>query len=436
MSAATATAGTTPAGRHTEADRARLQKRSLRILLASQVLSGAGLAAGVTVGALLAEDMLDATSLSGLPAALFTFGSAGAAMAVGSISDRRGRRSGLAAGYAAGAIGGAGVALAAVLDNVPLLLVALLVYGAGTATNLQARYAGADLALPERRGTAISTILVGTTLGAVAGPNVVQPVGRLADSFGIPPLAGPFVLAALAYGLAALVLMVWLRPDPLLVARDLAAQQDAADAEQRRLSGAAAPVAQGIDYAAVRLGGISMVVTQLVMVAVMTMTPVHMRNHGHGLGATGLVIGLHIAAMFLPSPVTGRLADRYGSRPIAAAGGLALLAAGLLAATAPDDSVALLAVALILLGLGWNLGLLAGTTLVAAAVPIDGRARIQGRLDVAVALAGASGGLASGFVMASTSYGTLGVVSGILAVAVLSAAVRPARRPRADSAPQ
>lgn len=436
MSAATATAGTTPAGRHTEADRERLQKRSLRILLASQVLSGAGLAAGVTVGALLAEDMLDTTSLSGLPAALFTFGSAGAAMAVGSISDRRGRRSGLAAGYAAGAIGGAGVALAAVLDNVPLLLVALLVYGAGTATNLQARYAGADLALPERRGTAISTILVGTTLGAVAGPNVVQPVGRLADSFGIPPLAGPFVLAALAYGLAALVLMVWLRPDPLLVARDLAAQQDAADAEQRRLSGAAAPVAQGIDYAAVRLGGISMVVTQLVMVAVMTMTPVHMRNHGHGLGATGLVIGLHIAAMFLPSPGTGRLADRYGSRPIAAAGGLALLAAGLLAATAPDDSVALLAVALILLGLGWNLGLLAGTTLVAAAVPIDGRARIQGRLDVAVALAGASGGLASGFVMASTSYGTLGVVSGVLAVAVLSAAVRPARRPRADSAPQ
>jgi MFS family permease len=171
-----------------------------------------------------------------------------------------------------------------------------------------------------------------------------------------------------------------------------------------------------------------MVVTQLVMVAVMTMTPVHMRDHGHGLGATGLVISLHIAAMFLPSPVTGRLADRYGSRPIAAVGGLALLGAGVLAATAPDDSVALLALALILLGLGWNLGLLAGTTLVAAAVPIDGRARIQGRLDVAVALAGATGGLASGFVMASTSYGTLASVSGVLAVAVLSAAVRPARR--------
>lgn len=431
MSATTEPCGTTrttSGAVHTEADRARLQSRSLRILLASQVLSGAGLAAGVTVGALLAEDMLGTTGLSGLPAALFTFGSAGAAMAVGTLSDRRGRRSGLAAGYAAGAVGGAGVALAAVLDSVPLLLVALLVYGAGTATSLQARYAGADLALPERRGTAISTILVGTTLGAVAGPNVVQPVGRLADSVGIPPLAGPFVLAALAYGLAAVVLLVWLRPDPLLVARELHAQQAATDAVERRRSGAGAPAAQGIDYAAVRLGGISMVVTQLVMVAVMTMTPVHMRDHGHGLGATGLVIGLHIAAMFLPSPLTGRLADRYGSRPIAVVGGLALLAAGLLAATAPDDRVALLAVALILLGLGWNLGLLAGTTLVAAAVPMDGRARIQGRLDVAVALAGATGGLASGFVMASTSYGTLAAVSGVLAVAVLSAAVRPARQ--------
>lgn len=428
MSTTMGNPGTTAGGvAYSESDRERLQRRSLRILLASQVLSGAGLAAGVTVGALLAEDMLGTTGLAGLPSALFTFGSAGAALTVGALSDRRGRRSGLVAGYAAGALGGVGVAVAAVLGSVPLLLVALLVYGAGTATNLQARYAGADLATPERRSTAISTILVGTTLGAVVGPNVVQPVGRLAADVGIPPLAGPFVLAALAYGLAASVLLVWLRPDPLLIARDLAALQAEADEQERQISGADAPAAQAVDHAALRLGGVTMVVTQLVMVAVMTMTPVHMRDHGHGLGATGLVIALHIAAMFGPSPLTGRLADRYGPRPIAAGGGVAMLGAGLLAATAPADSVALLAVALILLGLGWNLGLLAGTTLVAGAVPIDGRARVQGRLDVAVALAGATGGLASGFVVASTSYGTLAGVSGVLAVAVLSVAVRPGR---------
>jgi MFS family permease len=406
------------------AERALLQRRSLRVLVASQVLGGAGLAAGVTVGALLAEDVLGTTSLSGLPAALLTLGSAGAAYGVGLLSDRYGRRPGLAAGYAAGALGGAGVTVAAVLDSAVLLLAALLVYGAGTATNLQARYAGGDLALPERRGTAVSTVLVATTLGAVAGPNLVAPIGRLAEQNAIPSLAGPFALAALAYALAAVVLLVWLRPDPLLTARTLA-RADAAAA------GPAQPVAAaGTDTAALRLGGITMVVTQLVMVAVMTMTPVHMRDHGHGLGATGMVIGLHIAAMFLPSPVTGRLADRYGSRPIAVAGGAALLAAGVTAALAPEHSVAALAVALVLLGLGWNLGLLAGTTLVAGAVPLEGRARVQGRLDVAVALAGATGGLSSGLIVATTSFAALATGSGAMALLVLAVALRPARGSR------
>lgn len=396
-------------------DRDQLQRRSLRVLLAGQVLSGTGLAAGVTVGALLAEDMLGRTDVSGLPAALLTLGSAAAAFGVGALSQSGGRRIGLSAGYLAGAIGGALVVLAAVIDSVPLLVIALPVYGAGSATNLQARYAGADLALPEQRGAAISTILVGTTLGAVLGPNVVEPVGRLVDGWGIPPLAGPFLLASLAYGLAVVVLMTRLRPDPLLVARELAISHDPE----------AVVVPQVMDRAAIRFGGISMVVTQIVMVAVMTMTPVHMRAHHHGLGAVGMVIGLHIAAMFLPSPVTGRLADRFGAKPVAAAGGLSLLASGVLAAAAPDDSVALIAVALVLLGLGWNLGLLAGTTLIAGAVPIDGRATVQGRLDVLVSLSGASGGLASGFIVASTSYATLALGCGVLALAVLVAAFRP-----------
>jgi MFS family permease len=400
-------------------DRAALQRRSLRVLVASQVFGGAGLAAGVTVGALLAEDMLGSTRFSGLPAALLTLGSAAAALLVGALSDRSGRRPGLAAGYLIGAVGGAGVTLAAVLDSPALLLLSLVVYGAGTATNLQARYAGGDLAAGDRRGAAVSTVLVATTLGAVAGPNLVGPTGQLAERYGIPPLAGPFVLASLAYTLAGLVLLVWLRPDPLLTARSLQAQ------EALDRPAAAVPAQSGTDPAAVRLGGLAMVITQLAMVAVMTMTPVHMRDHGHGLTATGLVIAVHIALMYLPSPLTGRLADRYGSRPVIAAGGLSLLAGGLVAAAAPEDSVAALALALALLGLGWNLGLLGGTTLVATAVPLAGRARTQGRVDVAVALAGATGGLSSGVIVASTSYAALALGSGIVALAVLTAALRP-----------
>ena len=402
-------------------DREQLHRRSLRVLVASQVLGGAGLGAGVTVGALLAEDMLGATELSGLPAALFTFGSAGAALLVGALSERHGRRPGLAVGYLLGALGGLGIVLAAVLDSAALLLPSLLVYGSGTSTNLQARYAGGDLAAPERRGTALSTILVATTVGAVAGPNLVAPMGALAETWGIPRLAGPFLLAAAAYAAAALALAACLRPDPLLAARALAAR----DAER---SGVAA-VAGVLDRPALRLGALAMVATQLAMVAVMTGTPIHMRDHGHGLGATGVVIGLHIAAMFLPSPLTGRLADRYGSRPVIAAGGLALLSAGLLGAAVPGESMAGIAVALVLLGLGWNLGLLGGTTLLAGAVPLEGRARTQGRVDVAVALAGATGGLSSGLVVAAAGYATLSLVSGVLAVLALAVALRPSARP-------
>ena len=416
-------------------DRRALHRAGLRVLVFSQVLGGAGLAAGITVGALLAEDMLGSTRFSGLPAALFTLGSAIAALLVGRVSQRWGRRPGLALGYAAGAVGGAGVALAAVLDNPVLLLIGLLVYGSGTATNLQARYAGADLAPPDRRGAAISTVLVATTLGAVAGPNLVQPTGRLSEQVGIPALAGPFLLAATAYVLAALVLMVWLRPDPLLTARALA------DADANAPTTVAAPSGSGFatapadvyDIAGLRLGAAAMVLTQVVMVAVMTMTPVHMRDQGHGLGATGLVIAVHIALMYLPSPLTGRLADRYGSRPVLAASGVCLLTAGLLAAAAPEDSVALLAFALALLGLGWNLGLVGGTTLVTNAASLDHRARTQGRVDLAVALAGATGGLSSGLIVASTSYATLAVAGGLLALAILPATLRAAEAKPTDN---
>jgi len=258
--------------------------------------AGPAWAAGVTVGALLAEDMLGSTQLSGLPAGLFTLGSAGAALLVGQLSQRSGRRPGLAAGYSAGAVGGAGVVAAAALDNIWLLLISLLVYGAGTATNLQARYAGADLAPAERRGASISSILVATTVGAVAGPNLVDPTGDLAIALGLPALSGPFLLATVAYAAAGTVLLSWLRPDPLLTARALAAADS--DRPTGDQNPAAVPeAASGWDTAALRLGTTAMVLTQVVMVAVMTMTPIHMRDHQHGLAATGLVIGVHIGAM-------------------------------------------------------------------------------------------------------------------------------------------
>ncbi|MFF0297628.1 MFS transporter [Kitasatospora sp. NPDC004614] len=402
-----------------------VQRHILRVLVTSQILSGAGLAAGITVGALLAQDMLGSTGLAGLPSALFTAGSALAAIVVSRISAARGRRPGLALGYATGALGSVGVIAAAALHSPVLLFLALFVYGAGTATNLQARYAGADLAAPGHRARAISTVLVATTLGGVLGPNLADPTGALAEALHLPRLAGPFLLGGVAYAAAAIVLATRLRPDPLLLARAAAAAAPTAEADT---SAATDATSTARVRNRVLLGAQVMVVTQLVMVGVMTMTPVHMHDAGQSTAAAGFVISLHVAAMYLPSPLTGRLVDRYGPLAIGAAAGLTLLAAGTLAAVAPADSAPLLALALVLLGLGWNFGLVSGTAILTDAVPLATRAKTQGSIDVAIAISGATGGLASGTVVDLAGYPVLAFGGGLLALLILPALATAATR--------
>ncbi|GAA4622556.1 MFS transporter [Cellulomonas oligotrophica] len=396
--------------------RAVLQRRTLAVVVASQVLGGAGLAAGITVGALLAEQMLGVPGLSGLPIALFTLGAAITAFGVGRLTQRSGRRPGLAAGFGAGGLGAFGVVAAAATGSVPLLLVSLLVYGAGSATNLQARYAGADLAPAEGRGTAVSVALVSTTLGAVAGPNLVGPLGVLAERAGLPALAGPFVLAGVAYLAAGAVLLVLLRPDPFLVARHLDEQTAATDTDAHPDGTPRAAPRAGVGAT---VGAAVMVLTQIAMVAIMTMTPVHMRAHHHDLSTIGLVISVHIGAMYLPSLVTGQLVDRVGRTPMAVAAAVVLLLAGVTGALAPTGSTPMMLLSLALLGLGWNIGLIAGTALVVdATVPAD-RARTQGSIDVLVALSGAGGGVASGLVMQATSWTVLALAGGALSLLLL-----------------
>lgn len=402
-----------------------------------QVLGGAGLAAGATVGALLAEDVLGVHGLAGLPAGLVTLGSALTAYLVGRLSRRAGRRIGLSTGFAVGGIGAVGVVLGAALDSAALLLLSLFIYGAGTATNLQARYAATDLALPDRRGMAVSFALVSTTLGAVAGPNLVTPLGELAQSLGIPALAGPFMLAAAAYLGTGAVLFLLLRPDPLLYARDLEARRGTPGAPGDDAVATAQPRAVRPQIGAY-VGATVMVLTQVTMVAIMTMTPVHMREHHHALGAVGFVISLHIAAMYLPSPLTGWLVDRIGRQAMAIASALCLLLAGVLAATTPAGSLLWNVVALMTLGLGWNFGLISGTAMVVDATVPENRAQTQGTIDVSVALAGATGGIASGMVVAMTSYSALSLAGGLIALCLIPVMAWAARRPagpdRADDA--
>src|SRR5690625_600201 len=391
----------------------KLYKRTLMIVVISQIFGGAGLAAGITVGALLAEQMLGTDAFAGLPAALFTLGSAGAALTVGRLSNRFGRRIGLAIGFITGGMGALGVVFAAVFNNVFLLFFSLLIYGAGTATSLQARYAGTDLATNKQRGMAVSIAMFSTTFGAVAGPNLVDVMGDFAISIGVPELAGPFILSATAFILAGLFLFIFLRPDPFLIALKINANK------QHTKSNDGNQEQHQINKKGIIVGAAIMVLTQIVMVAIMTMTPIHMGDHGHSLRATGLGIGFHIAAMYLPSPLTGMLVDKIGRSTMAIASGVTLLASGVTAAIAPGDSLFLINVALILLGLGWNFGLISGTALIVDSAEPSSRAKIQGTVDVFIALGGASGGALSGMVVAGSSFEMLSLAGGVLSLILI-----------------
>lgn len=319
--------------------------------------------------------------------------------------------------------------VAAAAGSVTLFLVSLPVYGSGIATTLLARYAGADLAPEHRRGRDISTILVATTVGAVIGPNLVDSSGAFAESIGIRPLAGPFIVATLAYAAAALIVQALLRPDPLLVARAHTLKSD----EERDIAPPTVHEQRGV-----RVAAAIMLLAQMVMLAIMTMTPVYMSEHHHHLSATALVISLHIAAMFLPSPLTGWLTDRIGRPPVVAGGAVTLAAAGLAAALSPADSTAALTLALVLLGLGWNFCIVAGTAIITDIVPAHRRARVQGAADVALAAAGAAGGLGSGFIASCTSFATLSLIGGSLGLAILFLAPLPRHtaRPGRTGIPQ
>ncbi|TCP69850.1 MFS transporter [Baia soyae] len=402
----------------------KLYKRVLIIISLSQIFGGAGLAAGVTVGALIAQQMLGTDAFAGLPAALFTLGSGGAAFLVGRLSQRSGRRVGLATGFMVGGLGAVGVVVATMIGSIVLLLISLLVYGAGTATNLQARYAGTDLANKKQRATAISITMVMTTFGAVAGPNLVDIMGRFAVSIGIPKLAGPFILSAFAFFMAGLVLYIMLRPDPLEIARKIESyKQKYTDEVSSKSEDIPADKKRGIT-----IGATVMVLTQMVMVGIMTMTPIHMQHHGHGLGEIGMVIAFHIGSMYLPSLFTGILVDKIGRVAMSIASGVTLLISALVAAFSPSDSVPLLIVALSLLGLGWNFGLISGTAQIVDSAEPKTRAKVQGTVDVFVALAGASGGALSGMIVANSSYATLSLLGGVLSLLLIPVILWPRNR--------
>ena len=418
-----ATAAVLPPNVTTGPGRAQVQKRTLTVVVISQVLGGAGLAAGVTVGALLAQQMLGSDSLAGVPTALFTLGSALAAYLIGRSTQHWGRRVGLAAGFTAGGVGAVGVVTAAVIGNITLLFAALFVYGAGTATNLQARYAGTDLArtAPTRYRDQHRPGLDHARRGRRTEPRR-SPLAAGRSRSAYPPWPARSCWPRSPTWPPGSCCSYCCDPTrscwPAVGSAELGPRRvdtTGAAVDQRRAPETTAPKPGVGAY----VGATIMVLTQISMVAIMTMTPVHMRDHHHGLSEVGLVIGVHIAAMFLPSLITGILVDRVGRTPMAIAAGVTLLLAGVTGALAPGDSLIWLITALALLGLGWNFGLISGTALVVDATVPANRARTQGSIDVLVALAGAGGGALSGVVVSAAGYSTLALSGGVLALLLI-----------------
>jgi MFS family permease len=315
----------------------------------------------------------------------------------------------LAASYLVASAGSILIVTAAIQNSIPLLFTGFFLFGGATAAGLQARYAAVDLAPPAQRGRHLSIVVWATTLGAVAGPNLAAFAGTSVHAYGVPTLAGPFVFSALLFGLASLVLVMLMRPDPAVLARRVAAQSAEGARPDGHVGMRAALRAVG-SHPAARLGVTAVAAGHVVMIAVMAMTPVHIRSGGHEAAQTlrlvGVVLSLHIAGMFAFAPIIGWLTDRIGRRAIILAGTALLLTACVLAGSAGHNS-ARLALGLFVLGLGWSATMIAGSTLLSESVSPELRTSAQGLSDLTMGLAGASAGALSGLIVHMWGFAAL-----------------------------
>ena len=401
-----------------DGDPQRVQGRTVLTLMGSQTLGGIGVAAGIAVGAIVAADVSGSDALSGLATTTQVLGGALATIPVAAIMATRGRRVGLVTAYLVGAVGAALAITATATGNFLLLLVGTTLFGASTTANSQSRYAATDLAPAERRGRHLSWVVWATTIGSVLGPNMVGPGRRVAETMGIPPLAGAWMFSLVGFLVAALVLQVLLRPDPLLLSRRL----HAAEPEEQAVPVAArrGSVRTGlrliVETPAAFWGTTALTVGHVVMVAVMVMTPLHM-THGHAqIELIGLVISLHILGMYGLSPLAGQLTDRLGAPTVVLIGVGILAAACVLAGISSDGHSTTLTVGLVALGLGWSCTMVAGSQTIAGSVPVAERAAVQGAADLVMGLSAAAGGALAGVVMEFLGYDVLCLLAGLAAL--------------------
>ncbi len=441
---------------------AKIQRRTLIVLMLSVGPAGMGMAGGFSATTLAAEDITNSDALASLAATMISIGGAVAAVPLARYMSANGRSPGLRIGWLVAGLGSLAAFFAVLAEIYPLLVLGALAIGVGNGTNLAARYAAADLALPDRRARTIGVLVWASSIGSVLGPTVaLGPTGWLAEQLGLPRLSGPYLMGAMVFAVAGLVVWLKLHPDPLVLAKSLAAPEaPASPAGVKAAVAAGSPpndpapplpaavppspppvvprpgqdslkssfletLATIARHQKALIAVAAMAVGQAVMVAVMTVTPLHMDDGDHETQIIGLVISLHIVGMFFFAPVVGWLVDRLPTEVMVAAAGVILFVGGELAShTDPSDSLGVF-VGLFLIGLGWSFAMIAGSSLLTGAFPAHERANVQGAADFMMVASGAVAGLASGVIVEASSFHSLSHWAGVSALILVAAALYP-----------
>lgn len=401
-----------------------VRRRIIAILFVVSSLAAAAQVAYFTLMPIIAADLSGNDSAAGIPSTLGLLFRALTTYPLGWLMGRAGRRLGLTLGLFIGMVGTGISAWAIGVGHFWIFAFGAGIAGVARGAADLSRYAAAEVSPPERRAKVIGWIVFAGTIGALMGPVLVSPAANLAGNLGLVPETGPFWAATIVLFLAIVLTFVFVRPDPLIISRQMAAIER--EAGEALLENPSRPIRGLLKHWNVRLGIAAMAIGQLVMTMIMVITPLHMNHAGHGVGAISFVILAHQLGMFGLSSLTGWFVDRTSAATVIIAGSLLLVVSSLLSPFA--TSIPSLTVSLFLLGLGWNLCFIAGSALLAVGLaPAEG-ARLQGMGDTWASAASAVGSLSSGILFTMGTMSLVGAVGLGFSLALIAAWVLARQR--------
>ena len=410
----------------TTSPRGTVRAKLMTTLFVAQVCGSTGHSISLAVGSIMAASITGTNTWSGVPIAVGALGTALASWPLARLMDRTGRRPGLALGYGLAVAGAVLGLLGVAVRSFPLMLAGMALFGIASTSNLLARYAAADVSRPEQRGRAMGIIVGGSALGSIIGPNLMGPALALGARLDVPDTASPFLVSVAGYGVAAVLTFLFLRPDPLVLAR-----RDAAEADTGRTAGRARSLGAILADVRVQIALATLSISQFVMISTTSTSPLYLHDQGHTVGTIGVAVSLHLAGMYVASPLSGWLSDRFGRMPVIASGALLLIFAVAVAGLAPGQAGATIILGLFLNGVGWNLAFVSGSALLTDALSPAERASVQGLADLLMGLMGAIGSAAGGMILGLWGFAILNAVGALLVLGPLAIALlrRPALAP-------